>query len=277
MEGSSMPSFGQLFKRSLIAILAVGILGISWYAIQEFAPHDDRYQVPFGQIETSPPPTYVPRSWLREVQSLSGLPEVLDTRAADLPSQLKEAFARSPWVESVEFAAIRSHRRIECRVQFRIPAAVVTLAPEVFLVDGNGVVLPRGPQTSALEATLLPIRGAAAPPNRGISHPWGSAAVEAAARIAAVVGRERDAWQLASIDLDEDPLQTDARLRTRKGTVIIWETISANGSRDPAVAAEKMRRLREYCARYGGLDGPSGPYELDLRPPDGILRRSIRP
>jgi hypothetical protein len=277
MEGSSMPSFGQLVKRLLIAVLAAGILGLSWYALREFAPHDDRYQVAFAQIEAPTPPGYVPRSWLQEVQALSGLPDVLDARAADLPSQLQQAFARYPWVECVDLVAIRSHRRIECRLQFRVPAAIVTLASEVFLVDGNGVILPRGPQTAALEAALLPIHGATTLPRRGTGHPWGNAAVEAAARIAAVVGKERDSWQLASIALDEDPLQTDARLRTRKGTVVIWETISANGSRDPAVAAEKMRRLREYCARYGGLDAPSGPYELDLRPPDGILRRSIRP
>ena len=271
-----MPALKIVLRRCVTALAAAAIIGFSWYALQVFVPGNERYQLRFTEMDVSTPPPYVPQSWLQDVQALGRLPEVLDTRAKDLPSQLRQAFAASPWVDEVELVAIRSHRRIESRLHFRAPVAVVPVESDAYLVDAKGIALPRGPQTTALEALLLPIRGAASAPHQGFGRSWGNAAVETAAGVAAAIRSERETWQIVAIELGADPLRSDVRLRTRKGTVVIWQTIGGDSNRETS-SAEKVRHLRDYSARFGSLDQPSGPYELDLRFPEGILRRPLAP
>jgi hypothetical protein len=271
-----MEGFRRILTRLLVSACIIGILAISWYALQDFGAHEAHGRITWSQIELTPhPPDYISRQFRDEVRALGQLPESLDYPAPDLPVRLQRAFGAHPWVESIQRVDTRSRHHIQVGLIFRTPAAVIVVEPRRWLVDRHCVVLPRGPETANLEASLLPIRGLQAPLPPEPGRAWNAAEVEAAVTLAGAVHAERNAWQLEAIELGADPLVPDLRLRTKRGTIIIWDTLAESASQGGVPASEKLRRLRDYCAEFGNLDGPAGPYELNVRPAAGLLRRKL--
>jgi hypothetical protein len=80
-------------------------------------------------------------------------------------------------------------------------------------------------------------------------------------------------WNIASIYLIRDvPLDVaDLRLRTKKGTFIIWQTLKGPVQEEPSLI-EKQSRLRVYQERYGSLEAPTDQL-LDVRVKEGLQRR----
>src|SRR5262249_54187521 len=54
-------------------------------------------------------------------------------------------------------------------------------------------------------------------------------------------------------------------LHTAAGTRILWGRPPGAERAGEASAGQKIEWLLDYCARYGGLERPAGPYEHDVR------------
>jgi hypothetical protein len=226
-----------------------------------------RYHVPFANIDYGPLPTYVAPHFLSEVQQTHGLPSLLDTRKPQLLADLHDAFRRHPWVAEVKQVRIVAPGRIKVELRFREPVAVVT-GEKKWPVDGEGTLLPPIPDN--LAAGLLSLEGISTAPTLTPGQVW--PVVQPAARVAAAVRQDTDTLRLAAVILSNDPLQPGVLLRTRQGSVILWQDQQATEN----MSAEKLRLLREYVFQYGSLDAPEGPYRFDARSPrQGLLRQQI--
>lgn len=78
------------------------------------------------------------------------------------------------------------------------------------------------------------------------------------------------------VALVEDADELEFGLRTRGGSEILWGR--APGSRHPGnfAVALKLQRLSEYRRDFGGFDDAHGPYQIDIRPWQGIDRGFYR-
>ncbi len=259
-----------MIRWTLFGLIVAALLAGVGYALWLYAPDPARHQVDFGRIEHTPLPDHVPASFLEEVRALGGFPAMLDTRDADLPARLGEAFGRHPWVDKVERVRRGSPGEIEVELTFRTPVANGTFQGRRFLLDRQGVILP---PVRGLAAQLLEIRGATNAPAGLPGQRWGDPAVETAAAVAAEIGSQRDRLRLVAILIGGDRLRPDLRLETGKGTQVIWRTL--NGRPDSSVDA-KLKMLHDYCREHGSLDQPAGPYLLDVRSTTGLLRQPLK-
>jgi hypothetical protein len=163
----------------LVALLALG------QAARDELRQDDRYVFALADVDCVPPPGQDRSAFLGEVQYLGSLPDRLRLLDDGLAGRLAEAFAKHPWVESVERVELAAPRQVRVRLVFRRPVLAVPVGGRPRAVDGHGVLLPPAAATDGLPV----YRGKAAPPHGPAGTPWGDAAVEEAARAAAAEGR----------------------------------------------------------------------------------------
>ncbi len=257
-------------RLALAALAILVLLGLVAYAVWRFRPGPERFQISFRAIEVAPSPEQLPAKFMDEVQSLGSLPNQLDTREPDLAARLGFAFSSHPWVEKVEAIAIEPGPRIRARLTFRSPAAVVVIKRDRYLIDAKAVLL--GPEGEL--SGLLEIRGITGVPTSAPGQAWGSPLVERAAQLAVLLQADRTSLNLDAIEVGNDPLAPDLRLRTEAGTQILWAQL---GQHDPShPPEEKLRQLRQYRQQHGSLDDPPGTYQLDVRQP-GEIRRRMQP
>jgi hypothetical protein len=148
---------------------------------QERLREQDRHPFSFSDIVCDPPPGLSRSDFLDEVQYLASIPGHLHLREPDLAQRLARGFARHPWVKSVERVEVVPPDRVQVRLVYRRPALAVPAGGLVRVVDGQGILLPRGASGAG-----VPVFGGKAPPPAGpAGTPWGDAAVEKAARAAA--------------------------------------------------------------------------------------------
>ena len=69
-------------------------------------------------------------------------------------------------------------------------------------------------------------------------------------------------------------------LRTKGGSEILWGRGPSSRHPGELAVAQKLQRLSEYQRDYGGFDDAHGPYQIDIRPwqgiDRGILAREVR-
>ena len=69
-------------------------------------------------------------------------------------------------------------------------------------------------------------------------------------------------------------------LRTKGGSEILWGRGPSSRHPGELAVAQKLQRLSEYQRDYGGFDDAHGPYQIDIRPwqgiDRGILARDVR-
>src|SRR5439155_5919350 len=102
-------------KTTALLVLVAGFLGgLIWLGRHglEQIRGQDRYLVPFGDIECEPPEGLDRATFLGQVQYEARVPERLNVLDEELPRQLREAFARHPWVEAVDDVGLEPPRRI---------------------------------------------------------------------------------------------------------------------------------------------------------------------
>jgi hypothetical protein len=263
----------------VFAMLLVGLVALA-NAVRDRARDLDRFSTPFAAIECTPAPPLLAGDFLSEVQYLGDVPGRLHLLDADTPRRLAEAFARHPWVEQVERVEVTPARRVQVQLRYRVavlavrwkcadPGDVRSVAPGYCraALDAHGVLLPAKPDAPKLptyDAGSLAPAGAA-------GTPFGAPTVQAAARCAGLLAPHQDALHLASIEAMGDLLvwHTDAKTR------VMWGSAPGSERASEAPASKKVQRLLEFCRQQGSLDSPDGPFEYDLRPPDGALRRKL--
>jgi hypothetical protein len=163
-----------------VGLFFAGLILLGRLALEELRAQD-RYTLPFSAIDCTSPPGLSRADFLDEVQYLGSFPERLHLLEPDLAARLAEGFARHPWVAKVETVEVAQPGRVRVRLTFRRPALAVPVGDRVRVVDGQGVLLPKGAPSGG-----LPVFPGKAPAPAGPSGTrWGNAAVEAAARAAA--------------------------------------------------------------------------------------------
>ena len=172
---------GWLLKSVLLFVLVAGFLGGLIGAGRWGLEHlrgRDRYDMAFTDIECVPPVGMDKQEFLHEVLYESRLPKRLHLLDEDLPQQLRDGFARHPWIEKVEAVEIKPPRQVLVKLTHRTPVLAVKVGDKIRAVDGFGVLLRDNAPTRGLPV----YDGAAKPPQGPAGTRWGDPNVEAAAR-----------------------------------------------------------------------------------------------
>jgi hypothetical protein len=119
-----------------------------------------RYRTRFADIQCDPPRGLDRSTFLTEVRYLSGFPEVFHALDETERQQLVAAFAKHPWVESVDGVEVEPGNVVRLKLTYRIPVlAVRTDRGAVRLVTHRGVLLPESesPQGVAELVSIVPL------------------------------------------------------------------------------------------------------------------------
>jgi cell division septal protein FtsQ len=142
-----------LLQCAALLLLVTGLLAsIIWLGrwSQQQVRSQDRYLVPVADIECDPPAGLDRVEFLDQVRYDARLPAQVNVLDDDLPAQLRAAFAKHPWVETVDDVQLRSPRTITVRLTYRTPVLAVPWDGGLRAVDGYGVLLPRNAPTREL-------------------------------------------------------------------------------------------------------------------------------
>ena len=168
--------------RLLAPVLGVAAVLVGLAALGRWARDSLRqdFTLPFSAIQCQPPPGPEQVELLSQVQYLAGMPDRVQLLDEDLAERLRRAFARHPWVESVEEVRVGASR-ITIQLTYRRPVLAVVAKDRLRAVDGSGILLPKSAETRGLPVYSGDARLPAGPEGT----PWGDEHVEAAARAAA--------------------------------------------------------------------------------------------
>jgi hypothetical protein len=108
----------QVFLGLTCAGLAVGgVMAVGNAARQSLGP-EDRYLLPFFEIECPKPPNQDPLEFMGEVQYRGQFSDKVNVLDPTLSDRLRSAFARQPGVEKVGKITILAPRRIIVELTF---------------------------------------------------------------------------------------------------------------------------------------------------------------
>lgn len=173
---------GRWLVRSagLVLLVAGFLAGVIWLGHWSLAQvrDQDRYQAALADIDCDVPEGMERRAFLDEVQYHSRLPDRVNVLDDDLPQRLARAFARHPWVETVDDVQVTPPRHIAVRLHFRTPVLAVPWDGELRAVDGDGILLPKNAPTRGLPV----YDGVPQRPRGPAGTHWGDTDLERAAR-----------------------------------------------------------------------------------------------
>jgi hypothetical protein len=258
----------------LLACLMVAALAGAWYAAWRTIGGDvlasDQYHVTAESIKITPLPRWIKSDVRGEVFQSVSVDGPLSIMNPDANKRIAVAFSLHPWVAQVVKVTKRHPALIQVELRYRRPVCMVEGRGGSRPVDVRGAWLPWG-DFSSVEASRYPrLVGIDTSPVGPAGTPWGDDRVAGGAEIAAALG---DAWA----DLRLDRIEPAGRVPAARGTECTYELFTRFGSRilwgrapgtrtpgEPS-AEDKVARLKQHAAEYGGLEGVRGPLEIDLR------------
>ena len=251
------------------------------------------YRIGADQVSISTPPNWIPSDLAQQVFIRAGLEENQSLLDATLSERVAAAFHTHPWVQEVRSVRKTYPARIHVDIVYREPVAMVKGVDGYYPIDRHGILLPARDFSDADIERYPVIERVASVPMGKLGESWGDPAVSGAAELAATLHAKRegkDSWwselELTAIlmprrvALIEDADELEYELRTKGGSEILWGR--GPNSRHPGelAVAQKLQRLSEYQRDYGGFDDAHGPYQIDIRPwqgiDRGILAREVR-
>ncbi len=268
----------------LVAVVAaIALTFVVPYAM-EYLPDlsgRDEYRVTADQIVINEPPHWVSRKVVQEAMKRSGLADSLSVLDSDSAEQIAQAFRDHPWISKVVSVSKSYPAKIEVELEYRRPVAMVRLKQGLYPVDANGVLLPSA-DFPISEAERYPvIANITSTPEGPEGTRWGDVCVTGGARIAEIMlpqpaedEETQDLWTEFKISEIRAPKRQAAdeyvedltfEFVTDGGSRIIWGRAPGSSHPGELETEQKIGRIREYIATYGGLDEPDGPYELDIR------------
>ncbi|HQX49310.1 MAG TPA: hypothetical protein PLR25_05355 [Planctomycetaceae bacterium] len=243
------------------------------------------YQVSADQITISAPPPWIPADLAEQVLDRAGIRANQSLLDPTLSERMAAAFYTHPWIQEVRSVRKAFPARIHVDVVYREPAAMVKGVDGYYPIDRKGILLPARDFCDADIDRYPVIERVASVPMGKLGESWGDPAVSGAAELAVTLNAKRDgkdSWwkelELSAIlmprrvALVEDADELEFELRTKGGSEILWGR--GPNSRHPGelATAQKLQRLSEYHRDYGGFDDAHGPYQIDIRPWQGIDR-----
>lgn len=282
--------------RQLMITAAVAMMVVMIPVVARRMPKlNDRseYRIGAEQVSISTPPTWIPPDLAQQVFVRAGLEKNQSLLDATLSERIAAAFHTHPWVQEVRSVRKTYPARIHVDVVYREPVAMVKGVDGYYPIDRHGILLPARDFSDADIERYPVIERVASVPMGKLGESWGDPAVSGAAELAAMLNAKRegkDSWwselELTAIlmprrvALIEDADELEYELRTKGGSEILWGR--GPNSRHPGelAVAQKLQRLSDYQRDYGGFDDAHGPYQIDIRPwqgiDRGILAREVR-
>src|SRR5262245_29149101 len=178
------------------AFVVAGVVALGRAAHDDWRKHE-RYALTFDEVHCEPPPGLRREEFLREVQYEADLPDRLDRFDAALTLNLKSAFLRHPWVESVERIDVSATGPVRLRLVYRTPVLAVRGSGSLRVLDRNGVLLPRGAASAGLPLFRGKVPGIPGP----TGTVWGATDVFAAAWTADFLCPQRERLGLESLEV----------------------------------------------------------------------------
>ena len=273
--------------RQLVATAAVAVCLLMIPVVLRRLPNlNDRQEYMIGpeQVTISPPPRWIPPDLTRQVFEKAGLAEKESLQDPSLSERVAAAFHIHPWIQKVVSVRKSFLARVHVELVYREPVAMVKGIDGHYPIDRYGVLLPAKDFADADVERFPLIERVASVPMGNLGEPWGDPVVSGAAELAAVLNKKNEGtswWKeldLASILVPRRVALVDSKdelqyeLRTAGGSEILWGR--GPGSAHPAelTVAQKIERLANFQHDYGGFDDPHGPYQIDIRPWQGIQR-----
>ena len=243
------------------------------------------YRIGSEQLSISTTPHWIPPDLAQQVFVRAGLEENQSLLDSTLSERIAAAFYTHPWVQEVRSVRKTYPARIHVDVVYREPVAMVKGVDGYYPIDRHGILLPARDFSDADIERYPVIERVASVPMGKLGESWGDPAVTGAAELAATLNAKRqgkDSWwaelKLAAIlmprrvALIEDADELEYELRTQGGSEILWGRGPNSQHPGELAVAQKLQRLSEYQRDYGGFDDAHGPYQIDIRPWQGIDR-----
>lgn len=206
------------------------------------------------QIQVTAPPQYVRSDVVKTVYddtAMEGL-SLLDTQAT---AKIASAFATNPWVRRVNSVRKLPGGKIDVRLEYRQPVAMVRVISRhrdvrggsLFAIDGDGVLLPTNDFTPEEASMYVHINVPGAyPTGADFGNRFGEQRVEAAAIVAAAIAPFRSQAKISVVHVKNDLRQNavpQMELETTDGRTFTWG--SAPGMEVPgeSLAETKIKLL----------------------------------
>jgi hypothetical protein len=213
-------------------------------------------------------------------------PSVLEP---DLAGRVAKAFAVFPWVENVRSVRKDTPNVVRVELTYRRPVGLVEVGPgRYYPVSAESVLLPPADFSRSDLGRYPVIRGVRSLPVGPAGTPWGDPVVLGAARLAAHLmhphDKERTHWEVFGFATIEAPPREKSdpsldeltyTLQTPEGSRIVWGRAPGTGHPGELSAEQKVGRLKQYQADYGGFTHPAGPLEIDIRHWQEITQRVL--
>lgn len=274
-----------LFRPRFLLFLAVAIsasaaVPLVLRMLPELSEREE-YRLTAADIHVTAPPAWAPRDLVHRIVESGHLPNTMSILDDKLVDNIAGAFQNHPWVAEVTRVQKSIPAAVSVELVYRKPAAMVQMKQGLYPVDADGVLLPPA-DFSPSDAGRFPLlENIKSPPQGPAGTTWGDVGVLGGARLAAALAPHWVAFDFAAI---RAPRQKSAHttieemvfeIQTRGGSRIIWGRPPGTNHPGELSADQKIGRLREYFARFGGFDQPHGPYEIDIRHWQEISRRRI--
>jgi len=167
-----------------LAFVVGTVAAIAWIGgvAGERVSGNERYSVRVAEIHCDAPSGTDRSTFLTEVRYLADLPETVQNVDPELAKKLSLAFARHPWVQSVNGVRVEPNGAIHVDLTFRTPVLAVTVIGEKDLrvVDKTAVLLPAGASSANLPLLVVPVL----PPQKSAGEVWDDPTVKRAAELA---------------------------------------------------------------------------------------------
>lgn len=282
---------GVMRPRRLMVCAAIALMAVLLpVGLRQVPSLHDRpeYRITPDRVTLSAAPRWIPPDLVQQVFSSSGLSDQESLQDAALSERIAAAFHTHPWVERVVSVRKSFPARVHVDLVYREPVAMVRGVDGHYPIDRFGVLLPARDFSDADVSRYPVIERVASVPLGQLGEPWGDPVVTGAAELAAELCRPSAAgktwWSdlnLAAIlvprrvVLDEGAQDLEFALRTAGGSEILWGHSPRSKVPHELTPSQKLQRLADYRSDYGGFDDQHGPYQIDIRPWQGIDRSGL--
>lgn len=262
------------WKRRLARFATVGLaaalaLWFIYRAVEARIASSEHYQFDPHSISITPQPDWIHSDVKADVLRESSLDHPLNLLDSTLLERLSKAFALHPWVGQVTSVRKRAGQGVELQLVYRRPVCMVEVPGGLFPVDAEGVLLPTADFTPEAAQRYPRLTGIQTVTEGPVGTRWQDAAVQGAAKIAAILA---DDWELVELvriaPLAEAPLDERGNpvfvLYTRHGAQVIWGSTATSGQSEPT-PEDKAARLKNLAGALKSRNGSSPP--IDLRTP----------
>ena len=153
--------------------------------------------------------------------------------------------------------------RIEMKLTYRRPVAMVAVYGGLLPIDAEGVLLPTEDFTPEAAKNYPRVTGVTSSPLGPLGTRWGDLQVEAAAKLSELLLADWPNLKIHHISVQEQNRidvghRTGLELVTRAGTKFVWGSPIGEEAGDERAAAVKLQRLKQLAGEANGLDGAGG-------------------